>query len=203
MCKLNIDNIRNQFYTLVMKDILRSLRIENNYSQSAVASYLDISRQMYNKYEMGNAEPSLKIIKKLCALYKVSADIFLNSVKLSKNVKVSYEQQKDNLSDIYVASPKTVYGTTFANQNNNDNLLAELIKLLPLLQLHEQILLMSRLASIIENETFTQNKPALKTKKIKKIPDAEYNRYLNIEESQKKKTSSLASIREMLKNDEW
>ncbi|MCR4899486.1 MAG: helix-turn-helix transcriptional regulator, partial [Treponema sp.] len=40
-----------------MKDILRSLRIENNYSQSAVASYLDISRQMYNKYEMGNAEP--------------------------------------------------------------------------------------------------------------------------------------------------
>ena len=186
-----------------MKDILRSLRIENNYSQSAVASYLDISRQMYNKYEMGNAEPSLKIIKKLCELYKVSADVFLNSVKISKSENVSYDQQKNNQSVMYVASPKPVYGTSFANQNNNDNLLTELINLLPLLQLNEQILLMSRLASIIENETFTQNKPSLKTKKIKKIPDAEYNLYLSNEETQKRKTSSLASIREMLKNDEW
>lgn len=59
-----------------MQEILRSLRTENNYSQSAVAAYLDISRQMYNKYESGTAEPSLKNIKKLCALYKVSADVF-------------------------------------------------------------------------------------------------------------------------------
>lgn len=203
MCKLNIDNIRKQFYTLVMKDILRSLRIENNYSQSAVASYLEISRQMYNKYEMGNAEPSLKIIKKLCELYKVSADVFLNSDKLSKNENNSYEQYNYNYSDMYVSSPKAIYGTSFADKNNNDNLLAELINLLPLLQLNEQILLMSRLASIIENETFTQNKPSLKTKKIKKIPDAEYNRYLISEETQKRRSSSLASIREMLKNDEW
>ena len=39
-----------------MKEILRSLRNKNNYSQSAVAEYLEISRQMYNKYESGTAE---------------------------------------------------------------------------------------------------------------------------------------------------
>ena len=49
-----------------MKELLRSLRNKNNYSQSAVAEYLEISRQMYNKYENGTAEPSLKNIKKIC-----------------------------------------------------------------------------------------------------------------------------------------
>ena len=133
-----------------MKDILRSLRIENNYSQSAVASYLEISRQMYNKYEIGNAEPSLKIIKKLCELYKVSADVFLNSDKLSKNENNSYEQYNYNYSDMYVSSPKAIYGTSFADKNNNDNLLAELINLLPLLQLNEQILLLQSTVSIFQ-----------------------------------------------------
>ena len=44
-----------------MKELLRSLRNKNNYSQSAVAEYLEISRQMYNKYENGTAEPSLNV----------------------------------------------------------------------------------------------------------------------------------------------
>lgn len=44
-----------------MQEILRSLRTENNYSQRAVANYLNISRQMYNKYENGLAEPSALI----------------------------------------------------------------------------------------------------------------------------------------------
>ena len=183
-----------------MKEILRTLRNEKNYSQSAVASYLEISRQMYNKYEKGTAEPSLKNIKKLCELYKVSADIFFQNVSEKKSEVYSYES--DNLSAICVASPATHYDLSSPHSNKN-NLLAELIKLLPLLQLSEQISLMSRLASIIENQICAQNNPAIKTKKIKKIPDANYNNYLNSEEAKKIRNASLASIREMLKNDEW
>ena len=101
-----------------------------------------------------------------------------------------------------VASPAAHYGPSSPNSNKN-NLLAELIKLLPLLQLGEQISLMSRLARIIENQTCTQSNPAIKTKKIKKIPDATYNNYLNSSEAKKIRNASLATIWEMLKNDEW
>ena len=183
-----------------MKEILRTLRNENNYSQSAVASYLEISRQMYNKYENGTAEPSLKNIKKLCELYKVSADVFFQNELEKKSELYSYES--DNLSGMSVASHAPHYGPSLPHANKN-NLLAELIKLLPLLQLSEQISLMSRLARIIENQTSIQKNPVIKTKKIKKIPDANYNNYLNSTEAKKIRNTSLASIREMLKNDEW
>ena len=63
-----------------MQEILRSLRTENNYSQSAGANYLNISRQMYNKYDNGLAEPSALIerLSKLSTvlLYEVYEEIF-------------------------------------------------------------------------------------------------------------------------------
>ena len=183
-----------------MKEILRSLRNKNNYSQSAVAEYLEISRQMYNKYESGTAEPSLKNIKKLCELYKVSADLFLGTVR-NKDYKVSYSYSSE-ASYMNVASPPVPYGESHA-ESNSKNLLTELIKLIPLLQLNEQISLMSRLATIIEKQTCTSEQPTIKTKKMKKIPDAAYNQYVNSEESRKFRESSLATIREILKNDEW
>ena len=183
-----------------MKDILRSLRNENNYSQSAVASYLNISRQMYNKYENGFAEPSLKNIKKLCELYKVSADIFFKNLKVDEDNPYSYESHSSE--ELYVAEPDIPYDV-FNNQNNTKNLLIELINLVPLLQLSEQITLMSRLASIIEKQTCNAIKKPIRQKKLKKIPDAEYNKYLDSDEAKQIRRSSLAAIREILKNDEW
>lgn len=184
-----------------MKELLRSLRNKNNYSQSAVAEYLEISRQMYNKYESGMAEPSLKNIKKLCELYRVSADLFLGTVR-KENEKVVFSYNSESSDCMNVASPAVPYGHSY-EKINSKNLLAELIKLIPLLRLNEQISLMSRLAAIIEKQTCVPDTPVIKTKKIKKIPDAVYNQYLNNEGLQKLRESSLASIREILKNDEW
>ena len=184
-----------------MKEVLRSLRNKYNYSQSAVAAYLEISRQMYNKYEIGTAEPSLKNIKKLCELYKVSADLFLDSSK-KDDIKVVYSYDSESSSGMKVASPHVSYGKLPAKPDSK-NLLAELISLLPLLHLNEQISLMSRLATIIENQTCVPETPVIKTKKMKKIPDAAYNQYLKSTESQKIRKSSLAAIRDILKNDEW
>ena len=62
---------------------------------------------------------------------------------------------------------------------------------------------MSRLATIIENQTCIPDPPVIKTKKMKKIPDAAYNQYINSAELQKIRQNSLAAIREILKNDEW
>ena len=184
-----------------MQEILRSLRTENNYSQSAVAAYLDISRQMYNKYESGTAEPSLKNIKKLCALYKVSADVFLNKLKTDTQEFTPYTSHSSSSSEMEVASPNVAYGNS--TEQKDSNLLSEIYQLIPLLHFTEQISLLSRLASIIEQQSHTNNQPVLKTKKKKKIPDAEYNSYLYSEEAKKIRNTSLANIREILKNDEW
>ena len=184
-----------------MKELLRSLRNKNNYSQSAVAEYPEISRQMYNKYENGTAEPSLKNIKKLCELYKVSADLFLGNITNDEK-KTAYSYDSKYSSGMNIASPAASYGNS-QTKPNSKSLLAELIKLLPLLRLSEQISLMSRLAAIIENQTCVPEPPVIKTKKMKKIPDAAYNQYLNSAESKKIRNSSLVFIREILKNDEW
>ncbi len=103
---------------------------------------------------------------------------------------------------MYVSSPVISYGSSEINGNTN-KLLSELISLLPLLHLNEQIALMSRLAAIIEKQTCNPQERLIKTKKIKKIPDAEYNKYLNSAESEKIRNASLSAIREMLKNDQW
>ena len=185
-----------------MKEILRTLRNEHNYSQSAVASYLEISRQMYNKYETGSAEPSLKNIKKLCELYKVSADIFLNNLKSDTQKSTRYTYNSSSSSVMEVASPTVHYGKS-VEQMNSKKILDDLLTLIPSLTLQEQISLMAHLASIIEDQFNQQNTPSLKTKKIKKIPDAEYNKYINSEECRKIRESSLSTIQELLKDDDW
>ena len=184
-----------------MKEILRSLRNEHNYSQSAVAAYLEISRQMYNKYESGTAEPSLKNIKKLCELYKVSADLFLGPVR-KEDEKVEYPYTSESSACLSVASPSVSYGEA-PETSNSKTLLSELVRLIPLLKLNEQISLMSRLANIIEKQTCVPDSPVIKTKKMKKIPDTAYNQYVNSEDLRILRESSLATIREILKNDEW
>ena len=51
-----------------MKEILRQLREEHFFSQGTVAKELGISRQSYIKYEAGEVEPSVEIIRKLSKL---------------------------------------------------------------------------------------------------------------------------------------
>ena len=95
------------------------------------------------------------------------------------------------------------YGTSEKESKKAENLFSELLGLIPLLQLNEQISLMSRLAVIIEKQTCAQNTTSIKTKKIKKIPDAEYKNLLNSNESQMFRASSPSTVREILKNYEW
>ena len=58
-------------------EIIKTLRIQNDYSQQYVADYLKIDRSNYSKYELGKLEMNLTMLKKLCLLYNVSADYIL------------------------------------------------------------------------------------------------------------------------------
>lgn len=58
---------------------LKELRIRNNYSQTYVAEYLNITRQAVSRWETGNATPDLDNLLLLAKLYNTSIDDILGS----------------------------------------------------------------------------------------------------------------------------
>lgn len=58
---------------------IRRLRKEANMTQKELADALKISVSNITKYEKGQLEPNLAILKKLCELFRISADELLNS----------------------------------------------------------------------------------------------------------------------------
>lgn len=86
-----------------MKEILRQIREENRYSQNQVAEKLGITRQTYIKYESGDVEPSVDVVRKLSKLYGVSYDVLIdNKVKPFIEYKIP-EHQFLKVSDSGVA----------------------------------------------------------------------------------------------------
>jgi putative transcriptional regulator len=60
-----------------MKNRLRVLRAEREWSQAALADRLDVSRQTVNAIETGKYDPSLPLAFKIAKLFKRDiADIF-------------------------------------------------------------------------------------------------------------------------------
>ncbi len=62
-------------------EILRELRIDNDYKQETVAKELKITKQQYSLYETGQREFKVKHIIKLCEFYNISADYILGLPK--------------------------------------------------------------------------------------------------------------------------
>lgn len=60
-----------------MKDRLKELRLERKLSQKQVAEYLGISTRAYSHYEIGDREPSISLLVKLCDLFEVTADYLI------------------------------------------------------------------------------------------------------------------------------
>ena len=75
-----------------MNNKLKELREKRGLSQAEVAQEIGISRQMYNKYERGDTEPSLSAIKALCTLYNVSYEELLNSPAYSDSPVYNIDQ---------------------------------------------------------------------------------------------------------------
>lgn len=100
-----------------MKEILIKLRQENRYSQSLLAKILGISRQAYIKYELGEVEPSVEIVRKLSKIYNVPYDVLIDNAVLPHK-KIEYKIPTE--PTLEVASPTTVFSPSY-NDSDTDN----------------------------------------------------------------------------------
>lgn len=98
-------------YTIHMKDVLIKLREDNRYSQTAIAKMVGVSRQAYMKYETGEVEAPVEVIRKLKEIYNVSYEILIdNRVDLVSPEKfISYSNHSNNCDGLMVASPAPAY----------------------------------------------------------------------------------------------
>lgn len=137
-----------------MGNKLKELRTKRGISQAAVAEFIGISRQMYNKYENGEVEPTVKAVKLLCKLYNISYDQLLNDSVTSLGNKVSYSKNSDSYNCMEVASPSVSYGvgqgagsgSLESEKYGIKNYLSEIMTLIPKLLYSEKAKLLSALA---------------------------------------------------------
>ena len=57
---------------------LKSVRLENNFTQKQIAQHLGVVESCYANWEQGRTEPNLDMLRKLSALLHVTVDELLN-----------------------------------------------------------------------------------------------------------------------------
>ena len=143
-----------------MNETLKALREQNNYSQAAVAAYLDVSRQMYIKYENGDAVPPVKIVTQLSNFYRVPYDVILED-KLNSR----YQKAEGNKSDFKYAKkdiayevhePAPAYGVM---DNSPSYYLKSILEMLPKLVYKEQLKVLEKLTGLVQKATQEKLKP--------------------------------------------
>ena len=146
-----------------MKETLRTLREQNNYSQAAVASYLGISRQMYIKYETGAAVPPVKIVTELSKFYRVPYDVIIED-KLNKKlvdkpsdsepIKYTHKIKEDITWELHDS------GAVYApDEESASYYLKAILEMLPKLVYKEQLKVMEKLAGMVQKATEEKLKP--------------------------------------------
>lgn len=98
-----IDIKKDLIYYKNVKDVLIQLRNKNRYSQSVLAKVLGISRQTYMKYESGEVEPSVEIVRRLSKIYKVPYSYIIDNGKKAENLLGDIYKQQD--FELLVAEP--------------------------------------------------------------------------------------------------
>jgi transcriptional regulator with XRE-family HTH domain len=137
-------------YTVLMNETLRKLREQNNYSQAAVASYLEISRQMYIKYENGDAIPPVKIVTALSNFYRVPYDVILEDKLNSK------EETHSAAPGIYDNLEETVLEV-----HESSAYLKAILEMLPKLVYKEQLKVLEKLSGMVQKATEEKLKPKI------------------------------------------
>lgn len=102
-----------------MKETLKKLRTGNRYSQDLLAKILGISRLSYMKYESGEVEPPVEIIRKLAKIYKVSYETLIDNELKSENLSFSYDFSNNKNHDFAIASSTPAYGASLDNKKSS------------------------------------------------------------------------------------
>lgn len=95
-------------------DKIKQLRKENNLTQAELGEKLFVTSQAVSKWENGLSEPDLNSMKKMCELFNVSMDEFLEIENNRQNDEVkqkSITHDADNFSkQIDISPPKVIEG---------------------------------------------------------------------------------------------
>ena len=94
-----------------MKETLKKLRTGNRYSQDLLAKIIGISRLSYMKYESGEVEPPVEIIRKLAKIYRVSYETLIDNELKAEILSFSY--------DFAIASSTPAYGASLDNRKSS------------------------------------------------------------------------------------
>ncbi len=79
-----------------MKNRLRILRVERNWSQAELAKRLGVSRQTINALEVGKYDPSLPLAFKIAQLFNTSIETIFLTEEKSMFAQSSYSSLFDN-----------------------------------------------------------------------------------------------------------
>ncbi|MCR4580019.1 MAG: helix-turn-helix domain-containing protein [Treponema sp.] len=159
-----------------MNETLRALREQNNYSQAAVASYLGISRQMYIKYENGDASPPVKIVMELSNFYRVPYDVILENKLKAQKTEIK-EKPDRTIYTISEAEPLECHdsGAVYSPaQDNPSYYLKSVLEMLPKLVYKEQLKVLEKISGMVQKATEEKLKPKKEMQKYTSL-----SRYAN------------------------
>ncbi len=71
-------------YEIMRFENIRSLRIDNGYTQKQIGEYLGISQNTYSQYEIGVLNYPVDVLIKLADFYNVSVDFLLGRTKIKE-----------------------------------------------------------------------------------------------------------------------
>ena len=71
-------------YEMMKFENIRSLRIDNGYTQKQIGEYLGISQNTYSQYEIGVLNYPVDVLMKLADLYDVSIDYLVGRTNTKK-----------------------------------------------------------------------------------------------------------------------
>ena len=71
-------------YEVLPFENIRSLRIDNGYTQQQIADYLNVKQNTYSQYEVGTLNYSVDTLMKLADFYHVSVDYLLGRTDVKK-----------------------------------------------------------------------------------------------------------------------
>ena len=98
----------------MFKEKLRFLRRMNDLTQAKMALMLNISTTGYASWEQGLAEPSLEDLRKICIIFKVSADELLE-------IDTSERRREININNGFIGNGNISNNSRVINNGANIN----------------------------------------------------------------------------------
>lgn len=142
-----------------MGETIKALRERHKYSQSYLASCLEISRQMYIKYESGEVEPPVRVIVALARLYRVPYSALIDDTLNPHKENVSYKI--DRQTHCQVASPAATYGSHKKNTTSQLSLLVASLQTMS----QESLASVCAFVKMLQSEQITAKQAKSKSKK--------------------------------------